>query len=66
MGFAWSLYFAQRAHEHVFEQGSSLYREEIRLRDRKPVREVVNGDLYNLQYVDHLGVFGKDKSVSIP
>ena len=27
MGFAWSLYFAQRANEHVLEQGSTLHRE---------------------------------------
>ena len=60
-GFARSLYFDQRAHEDVLEQGSILYREENRLRDRKCFREVVNRDLYHLTYVDSLGVFGKDK-----
>ena len=59
-GFAWSIYFAQRADEPVLEQGSTLYREENRLRDRKPFREVVSGDPYHLQYVDNLGLFGQD------
>ena len=56
MGFAWSLYFAQRAHEHVLEQGSILYWEENRLRDRTSFREVENEDIYDLQYVDNLVV----------
>ena len=60
MGFAWSLYFAQRAHEHVLQTGSSCFREELRLRDRKPQPDKVGDDPYHLQYVDNLGIFGTD------
>ena len=60
MGFAWSLYFAQRAHEHVLETGSSLFGEERRLRDRTPNADRVGQDPYHLQYVDNLGIFGTD------
>ena len=58
LGFAWSLYFAQRAHEHVLDQGSTVYRAENRLSDRKPFRKIESGDPYHLQYVDNLGVLG--------
>ena len=50
----------------MLEQGSTLYREEIRLRERKPFREVDSGDPYHLQCVDILGVLGKTTFVSMP
>ena len=61
MGFAWSLYFAQRAHEHVLSSGSVHYPDTLRLGDKKPMHSKVGDDPYHLQYVDNLGIFGSNQ-----
>ena len=59
MGFAWSLFFAQSAHEAIIEQHSSLKAVD-RITDFAPGRRLKVGGMCHLHYVDNFAALGSD------
>ena len=57
VGFSWSLYFAQGAHEHIVGQVPG-FSDETWLRDRHPPGGLQIGRPHHLAYVDNMGVLG--------
>ena len=59
MGFSWSLFFAQSAHEAIVERCAGL-NPASRITDFIPGRRLKTGDTCHLQYVDNFAVLGGD------
>ena len=59
MGFTWSLFFAQSAHEAIVERNAGL-KPSDRVTDFAPGRRLRAGDSCHLQYVDNFAVLGGD------
>ena len=59
MGFTWSLFFAQSAHEATVERYVGLNPAD-RITDFAPGRRLKVGDTCHLQYVDNFAVLGGD------
>ena len=59
MGFSWSLFFAQSAHEAIVEEHTGLTGGD-RLTDFAPGRRLKSGGIAHLQYVDNFAALGGD------
>ena len=59
VGFSWSLFFAQSAHEAIVERCAGLNPAD-RITDFIPGRRLKAGDTCHLQYVDNFAVLGGD------
>ena len=59
MGFSWSLFFAQSAHETIVEKHASMTGGD-RLTDFAPGRRLKSGGIARLQYVDNFAALGGD------